>query len=206
MRYLVIPMLLVMAACMPAGSVDAPIVGAVPSARAGVSHFDEAVARVLPVAHAICERQRPDARCDFKVVIDTRYKVTPNAYQTVDADGRPVLGVTEGLLAMIANRDELAFVLAHEAAHHVAGHTGEPALTLLQHKDSAMATSHDTRRTELEADALGVAIARAAGFDPLRGARFFLRLPDPGKAVLGTHPDHETRWRNVTQAARAVRG
>lgn len=203
MRYLGLPLLLVMAACLPAGSVDSPVAVPAPATRAGTTHFDAAVARVLPVATDICEMQRPDARCDFKVVIDRRYKVTPNAYQTVDAEGRPVLGVTEGLLALVANSDELAFVLAHEAAHHIAGHKGETALRLLQHRAPVMPAPDDLRRTELAADAMGVAIARAAGFDPLRGARFFLRLPDPGQAAQATHPDHQTRWRNVTQAAAA---
>jgi predicted Zn-dependent protease len=208
MRFLIVPLLILLAACMPAGSDDVSATHGVTASRAGLSGFEVAVDRVLPVAAALCQTRRPEARCDFQIVIDGRYKVTPNAYQTLDADGRPVLGVTEGLLAAIANSDELAFVLAHEAAHHIAGHAGASFPNLLPDGDAAGASQsaafHDLRRTELEADALGAEIVNLAGFDPLRGARFFLRLPDSGRAEHSTHPDHDTRWHHVSQAVRAL--
>jgi predicted Zn-dependent protease len=46
---------------------------------------------------------------------------------------------------------------------------------------------------ELEADALGTVITARAGFDPLRGAEFFTRIPDPGDKFLGTHPPNASR-------------
>ena len=59
---------------------------------------------------------------------------------------------------------------------------------------------------ELEADALGAEIAFAAGFDPLRGAAFFDRLPDPGKKFLGTHPPNAERKALVAATTSRLRG
>jgi predicted Zn-dependent protease len=50
-----------------------------------------------------------------------------------------------------------------------------------------------SREFELEADALGAEIAFQAGFDPVRGAQFFNRLPDPGDVFLGSHPPNAER-------------
>ena len=46
---------------------------------------------------------------------------------------------------------------------------------------------------ELEADALGTIITTNAGYDALRGAEFFTRIPDPGDKFLGTHPPNAAR-------------
>ncbi|MEZ5684732.1 MAG: M48 family metalloprotease [Paracoccaceae bacterium] len=56
------------------------------------------------------------------MVVDDRPDQPANAFQTEDKYGRPVVGFTLGLIAEAANRDELAFVMGHEAAHHIAGH------------------------------------------------------------------------------------
>ncbi|MEL6518654.1 MAG: M48 family metalloprotease, partial [Pseudomonadota bacterium] len=54
---------------------------------------------------------------------------------------------------------------------------------------------------ELEADALGTRIAAAAGYDPVRGAEFFNRIPDPGDQFLGTHPPNADRMATVRRVA-----
>ncbi|MDB4254950.1 peptidase M48, partial [bacterium] len=41
----------------------------------------------------------------------------------------------------------------------------------------------------------------AAGFDPLNGAQFFFRVPDPGDRFLGTHPANADRLRTVQRVA-----
>ncbi|MDP5361691.1 MAG: M48 family metalloprotease, partial [Paracoccaceae bacterium] len=61
-----------------------------------------------------------------------------------------------------------------------------------------------SKEFELEADALGSRIAAAAGFDPLRGAEFFFRIPDPGDRFLGTHPPNAERLRTVRQVAASL--
>ena len=54
---------------------------------------------------------------------------------------------------------------------------------------------------ELEADALGTRIAARAGYDPLRGAEFFFRIPDPGNQFLGSHPANAARLATVQRVA-----
>jgi len=54
---------------------------------------------------------------------------------------------------------------------------------------------------ELEADRLGTIIAARAGYNPVRGAEFFNRVPDPGDQFLGTHPPNAERVRIVQQTA-----
>jgi len=54
---------------------------------------------------------------------------------------------------------------------------------------------------ELEADALGTVITAQAGFDPLLGADFFFRIPDPGNSFLGTHPANADRVAIVRRTA-----
>ncbi len=57
---------------------------------------------------------------------------------------------------------------------------------------------------ELEADQMGTILAWEAGFDPLRGAQFFNRLPDPGDDFLGTHPPNAQRLQIVRQTMAAI--
>ena len=54
---------------------------------------------------------------------------------------------------------------------------------------------------ELEADALGTIITKRAGYDPLRGAEFFFRIPDPGDRFLGTHPPNGARLETERRTA-----
>ncbi len=61
-----------------------------------------------------------------------------------------------------------------------------------------------SKRFELEADALGTVIAGRAGYDPVRGAAYFTRIPDPGNAFLGTHPPNADRIETVREAAKAI--
>jgi predicted Zn-dependent protease len=58
-----------------------------------------------------------------------------------------------------------------------------------------------SKEFELEADRLGTLVAIQAGFDPVRGAEFFLRLPDPGDRFMGTHPSNAERISAVHAAA-----
>jgi len=53
----------------------------------------------------------------------------------------------------------------------------------------------------LEADRLGTVITARAGFNPVRGAEFFNRIPDPGNRFLGTHPPNAARMEIVRRTA-----
>lgn len=214
-----------LAGCVPTGS-PAPVAqpaGAVPapqSARAAARQFVEVVETVEPVAERECRRHAPGANCDFQIVVDDRPGQPPNAFQTVDAQGRPVIAFNLGLIAEARNADELAFVMGHEAAHHIAGHidrqrqaaaagavifaglatlTGadESGVRSAQELGAAVGARSYSKEFELEADRLGTIITARAGYDPLRGAEFFTRIPDPGNRFLGTHPPNAQRIQTV---------
>ena len=111
------------------------------------------------------------------------------------------------MLAETQNADELALVVAHEAAHHIAGHLSRlnRMQTRLAMWDDQMGPSpiyQQLKRFELEADSLGAQIAGQAGFDPLRGAGIITRLPDPGAQGSYTHPANAARLRAVYAAIR----
>jgi predicted Zn-dependent protease len=193
------------------------------SAGSQAMSFMEVQQRLEPVAEAECARHNPRANCDFRIVVDDRPGLPPNAYQTLDARGRPILGVTASLVARAQNADELAFVLAHEAAHHIAGHLDQQgrhaaagamaygraaaqsgatqaAVQRAQLVGAQRAMWSNSKNWELEADQVGARVAARAGFDPVRGAEFLRRLPDPGRHG-STHPSNRERIAVVRMAA-----
>jgi Zn-dependent protease with chaperone function len=190
--------------------------------------FVSVVARVEPVAEALCRERARGVNCDLRIVVDDRPDQAPNAFQTVDRSGRPIVGFTLALIADARNADEIAFVMGHEAAHHVLNHiprrlqSAQGAAILAGALARANgATPEGVRQAEafgaevgarsyskefeLEADALGVEIAYLAGYDPVRGAAFFSRLPDPGDRFLGTHPPNAERQAEVARVAARLR-
>ena len=84
--------------------------------------FVRVVKTVEPVAERECRARTVGVNCDFNIAVDDRPDQPANAYQTLDKQGRPVIFFTLQLIADARNEDELAFVLGHEAAHHIAGH------------------------------------------------------------------------------------
>lgn len=109
--------------------------------------------------------------------------------KTVNAFALPggQIFVTEALLGLLAREDELAGVLGHEVGHVLARHSAERLAKqqLTQSLIGAVAVgsgSYDTaqlaqlagslinmkygREDELEADSLGLRLAREAGYDP----------------------------------------
>ena len=191
--------------------------------------FARVVAQVEPVAEDMCRRRGNVRNCDFKIIYDDRPGVPANAFQTLDNTGRPVLIVTGPLFRETRNAHEIAFVLGHEAAHHIEGHLGrqqasavwgavligsvvaasggDPNSVEAAQRLGAQAGSRVfSKDFELEADALGTVIAARAGFDPVQGAEFFARIPDPGNVFLGTHPPNAERQRVVRATAAQLAG
>ncbi len=197
--------------------------GRLPATQAA-ANFRAVVARVEPVAERVCRQRRPNTNCDFRIVVDDDPRKGPNAFQTLDRNGRPIIGFTLALIRDARNRDELAFVLGHEAAHHIEAHIpeaqqraveGAVLATVLgsvlgldsagvetaQRIGGTVGARRFAKDFELEADALGTRIAAAAGYDPVRGAEFFNRIPDPGDQFLGTHPPNADRMATVRRVA-----
>ncbi|MCW9042707.1 MAG: M48 family metallopeptidase [Pseudopelagicola sp.] len=181
--------------------------------------------RVEPVAERYCRASLPaGSNCDFNIRVDPKADALPNAYQTIDNAGRPQIVFTAALIAGARNDDELAFVMSHEAAHHIAGHLGRKQrdavtgavvvgvlATLAGASPDALDSAMDVGATvgsrayskeyEIEADRLGTVIAHRSGYDPVRGAEYFRRIPDPGNAFLGTHPPNALRIDVVRETA-----
>ena len=187
------------------------------SSGTAIANFRSVVATVEPVAERECRRRAPDLNCDFAIIVNRDPRLPPNAFQTIDRSGRPIIGFTQALIRDARNRDELAFIMGHEAAHHIARHLtkqrqnaiggavagGIIAATLGldvrngQELGGTLGARVYSKENELEADALGTVIAKKAGFDPVKGAQFFNRIPDPGDRFLGTHPPNAERFRTV---------
>ena len=240
MRWLIVAAFAALAACDVAPVTQAPV----PSqpraeqprmseqearSRAGVAarQFVAVVETVEPVAERECRRLAPGANCDFQIVVDDRMGLPPNAFQTVDRNGRPILAFNLALIASVENADELAFVMGHEAAHHVLGHLGRTqqnaavgatilsGLVALGGADAAVVQSAEqigaslgartySKEFELEADRLGTIITARAGYNPVRGAQFFNKIPDPGNRFLGSHPPNAARMDIVRRTAAAL--
>lgn len=180
------------------------------------AEFTQVVAQVEPVAERECRARTKDMNCDFRIVVDGRPNQQPNAFQSLDDSGRPVLTFSRALIEDTQNADELAFVVGHEASHHILAHiarqirnaeagavifaglatvTGGSAADIAsaQELGAAVGARSFSKEFELEADALGTVITYRAGYDPMRGAEYFTRLPDPGNRFLGTHPPNAAR-------------
>ncbi|SHK16521.1 Peptidase family M48 [Shimia gijangensis] len=181
-------------------------------------------ARVEPVAERECKARTKGMNCDFLIQIDKKADAPPNAYQTVSKSGRPMITFTAALVSDARNNDELAFVMGHEAAHHMMGHIGRQQndamagaviVGILAAAAGADASVLDaamdvgatvgaraySKNYELEADRLGTIVTHRAGYNPVRGAEYFTRIPDPGNQFLGTHPPNSQRIAVVKQTA-----
>lgn len=223
-----------LAACVPvtappAGPV-APVQAIAPvlPPREAAQNFISVVRRIEPVAEQLCVDANPNRNCDFQIVVDDRANQPPNAFQTLDANGRPILGFTIRLIADARNADEIAFVLGHEAAHHILGHIPQTretatagavlagilaqasgaspdAVQAAQEMGATVGARSYSKQFELEADALGARIALVSGYDPVLGAAFFDRIPDPGDRFLGSHPPNSARKAQVAQVVAQYR-
>lgn len=129
------------------------------------------------------------------------------------------------------NRDELAFVLAHEMAHVIRRHAidrllqqkvlstlalaspgrGALAAWIRQMGVQGLARAY-SQDQEFEADELGLLLMRAAGFDPAGTIRLLQRLEKlggtPGSLdpYFSTHPRVEDRVRRLQRLIESRRG
>lgn len=190
------------------------------SARA----FVAVVNRMEPAVERECvSRRTQPINCDFQFVVDDRPGLEPNAFQTIDNNGRPIIGFTLSLIGEARNADELAFVIGHEASHHILGHINRKssaasvgavilgglasayggnsnAIRDAQDFGAQIGARYYSKDWELEADYMGAIVTLNAGYDPENGAQFFARIPDPGDKILGTHPARSARVAVVSRA------
>ncbi|WP_372603047.1 M48 family metalloprotease [Actibacterium sp.] len=190
------------------------------SMATALNNFEAVRRKVEPVAEAECRARTRGMNCNFLIGVDATMFAEANAFQGLDDNNRPVIAFTVALIADARNVDELAFVLGHEAAHHILAHLAEQERNAaigadLMAEEAARRGASEREREkarevgaylgalafsqemELEADALGTVIAAQAGYDPLHGAQYFNRMDDPGNKMLGTHPPNSKRLKVV---------
>ena len=160
-------------------------------------------------------------------------KKIPFTYQVVRSDvanafvlpGNHVF-VTTGLFRFVRNEDDLAAVLAHEAAHNLARHAGEKVsgslvsqllarLLLVVDPSGVLLTFWlpaatvfrelpNSRTQESEADRIGLQLAAEACFDPKAASRVFRGMQqysgdkEPPE-FLSTHPSHTSRLEQLQE-------
>ncbi|WP_254367873.1 M48 family metalloprotease [Paracoccus sp. Z118] len=200
-----------------------------PSTREAAANFLSVLRTMEPAIEREClARRRTPINCDYQFVVDDRTGLEANAFQTLDNQGRPIIGFTLSLLTQARNTDELAFVVGHEASHHILNHLSQrqsaasagavivtgiaaasgvslPSIEVAQRIGAQMGARYYSKEWELQADYLGAIIAMKGGYDPVRGAKFFERMPDPGDQILGSHPSRAARQAQVTRAVSDVR-
>lgn len=170
----------------------------------GVDRFERVAKRVEPHAEAMCQQETPDRDCDLKIRVDLDPRSPANAFQTVNSDG-PLIIITAPLLQGTRNDDEVAFVMGHEAGHHIASHldkrqsqqiagalilgiaaayagAGDPNqyrasqnVELAMNAGAGLGGMAYSQTYELEADMLGAYIAESAGYDAEKGSLLFAR-------------------------------
>jgi predicted Zn-dependent protease len=123
--------------------------------------------RVAAIGQRIVDAEAGDA---LRVSVDLLDSERVNA--AAGADGRIL--VTRGLLALARSEAELAFVLAHEVGHVVAGHARQRT-ERLANPGTAGEAAFD-RAQELEADRIGLSGLARAGYDPAAAVAFLARL------------------------------
>lgn len=125
------------------------------------------------------------------------------------------------------DEDAIAFVLAHEIAHGIHGDANQRYLTkavingLLRLKTRGLSAPMQqmlaqliqkgySREQEFRADRFAVALTKAAGFDPLGGARLFSNLwkqshdPNPFGAYFSSHPSMKERISRIEQRTKEL--
>ena len=115
--------------------------------RSGEKHL-----MVMRAGADVTIKMTPQEICTADVVLRTR----DNVYAA--ANGSTII-VDEGMERLLDSDDELALIIAHEAAHIFLGHTG--ADRAKEFKNFVL-----RKQMEQEADALGVRLMLKAGFSP----------------------------------------
>ncbi len=178
--------------------------------------------KMEPVIESYCRHhQLAHAHsCNFRIMVDDRPDPEPNAFQTLDEKGQPVLAFNLTLISQALNQDELAFVMGHEAAHHILGHldlkaddseTGAVLMGTIiasqgasnrqvrkaQNLGAELGALTRAKDYELQADSLGAVLSARAGYHPLKGMQIFKRIDNPEEDIMSSHPSNAVRMANV---------
>ena len=184
---------------------------------------------------------KPAFECDVTIVVDTRMPYSNAYQQYVDgkpvvaftlpliADARNedelafVLGhefghhIGEHIKKQQQQAMAGALIAGIAMAYAQSGDTYTPDYVKQQNIENSMSAGAAigqmaySQTYELESDVIGTYIAKAAGYDPVKGARFFAR-PEPARtpngalSFWGTHPSNEKRLATVIATAEKIEG
>ena len=99
----ILALALALAACVaPPTSVES-VPGLEDVPRANARAFVDVVGRVEPIAEQECRTNSPQLNCDFLIVVDDSPGAVPNAFQTLDENGRPIIAFTASLREFLAS-------------------------------------------------------------------------------------------------------
>jgi hypothetical protein len=151
--------------------------------KSGVIHLD-----LLRHGKAVAVTLTPRTGCP------SRFEVTVRDTYDARADGS-IVQISTKMIEAIDNEDELAFVIAHELAHNLLRHRArlDDAGVSRGLFESLGPGVGFIRRSEIEADMLGIALAANAGYDvnaPARFWRWFGKAHFNSILLARTHP----RW------------
>ena len=150
-----------------------------------VAQADVSASRVRPVARKLEEHiadlaETPEEAKELKALLPLKYSVVEDEEINAAAQRtRNTIIVNRGVLLLVQNDDELAFVIAHEIGHILVGQMKkvelEEALEKLS-QESGGAIKNEQMADELMADVIGVMLMHKAGFDSDASVKFFRHL------------------------------
>lgn len=152
--------------------------------QANIALLDEAAARgpvQLRVRRDGVEREitvRPVSAC----VYPTQVEVTGTLRSR--ADGRNIF-ISDGMVGIADDDDQLAFVLAHELAHAVLEHRTQPDVTGVRGASNWAITLRRglSLSAESDADRMGLFLLTRAGFDPYASVEFLTRYEEADRGA-----------------------
>jgi beta-barrel assembly-enhancing protease len=145
--------------------------------QANAATLDAAAAQgpvTLRIRRAGVEREvavRPTSACVYPTQVEVTGKLRSRA------DGRNIF-ISDGMVSVAADDDQLAFVLAHELAHAILEHRTRPDVTGARGASNGAITLRRglSLSAEADADRMGLYLLARAGFDPYLAVEFLTRF------------------------------
>ncbi|MCC6931652.1 MAG: M48 family metallopeptidase [Deltaproteobacteria bacterium] len=119
----------------------------------------------------------------------------PNAFSL----GHGVIVTTRGLVVHLESEAQLAYVISHEMAHQILGHTSEALYE--SNEENVSPSFHFSLDKELDADELGLEIMRQAKYDPRHAlAAFSMAYSADSFNSAKEDPEVVTKWLDARAA------
>lgn len=144
----------------------------------------------LTVKHGALER---DIALTAQIICQANVILIDNKRANAWANGSGIV-IEGGLERLLSDDAEMAFVIAHEAAHILLGHSAASTKT-------AQTKTVQRKDMELEADRLGVRLAARAGYAPEAGARAHPKIANANRGPIAKLLDLHGPYLSTTERA-----